>query len=83
MEQRRIWRGRGLTCSARPITASFARSISLIPNGHRLELACNIGTDEQYAELRRVCARNAGGMELKTKKAPRHADWLHTDPEAS
>ena len=24
------------------------------PNGHRLELACDIGTDEQYAELKRV-----------------------------
>src|SRR3546814_10256975 len=24
------------------------------PNGHRVELACDIGTDEQYAELKRV-----------------------------
>src|SRR3546814_10073786 len=24
------------------------------PNGHRVELACDIGTDAQYAELRRV-----------------------------
>ena len=46
------------------------------PNGHRIELAADIGTDEQYAELQRVAP-----MMLKewsqTKKAPRHADWLH------
>src|SRR3546814_3283198 len=24
------------------------------PNGHRVELACDIGTDEQYAELKRA-----------------------------
>ncbi|MEP2178587.1 MAG: hypothetical protein ABJI04_01500 [Marinomonas sp.] len=46
------------------------------PNGHRVELAADIGTDEQYAELKRV----AGPMLAEwseTKKAPRHADWLH------
>lgn len=46
------------------------------PNGHRLELACDIGTPEQMAELKRV------GPEMleewsKTKRAPRHAAWLH------
>ena len=49
------------------------------PNGHRLELACNIGTAEQYAELERV----AGPMLeewSQTKKAPTHAQWLHVDP---
>jgi len=50
------------------------------PNGHRLELACNIGTVEQVAELKRVAP-----LMLKewseTKKAPRHADWLHIDPD--
>ncbi|BEV00400.1 VOC family protein [Novosphingobium olei] len=46
------------------------------PNGHRVELATDIGTEEQYAELARV----AGPMLdewSQTKKAPRHADWLH------
>jgi catechol 2,3-dioxygenase-like lactoylglutathione lyase family enzyme len=46
------------------------------PNGHRIELAADIGTPEQYAELKRV----AGPMLEEwsaTKKAPRHADWLH------
>jgi glyoxylase I family protein len=51
------------------------------PNGHRLELACNIGTADQYAELKRVAPLMLDEWSL-TKKAPRHADWLHVDPDA-
>jgi glyoxylase I family protein len=51
------------------------------PNGHRLELACNIGTPEQHAELRRVAPLMLNEW-AATKKAPRHADWLHQDPDA-
>jgi catechol 2,3-dioxygenase-like lactoylglutathione lyase family enzyme len=46
------------------------------PNGHRVELATDIGTDEQYAELKRVAAPMLEEWS-ETKKAPRHADWLH------
>lgn len=46
------------------------------PNGHRLELAANTGTPEQYAELNRV-AHDMIDEWAKTKKAPRHAAWLH------
>ncbi len=46
------------------------------PNGHRLELAADIGTDEQYAELKHVAMPMLEEWSL-TKKAPRHADWLH------
>ncbi len=46
------------------------------PNGHRLELACNIGTPEQMAQLRSV-ARDMLEEWATTKKAPRHAAWLH------
>ena len=46
------------------------------PNGHRLELACNIGTTEQYAELERVAPLMLDEWS-QTKQAPRHADWLH------
>jgi glyoxylase I family protein len=46
------------------------------PNGHRLELATNIGTAEQYAELERVAPLMLQEWS-ETKKAPRHADWLH------
>lgn len=46
------------------------------PNGHRLELACDIGTPEQYRELRRVAPEMLEEWS-RTKKAPRHAAWLH------
>lgn len=46
------------------------------PNGHRLELAANKGTPEQYAELHRVAEEMLEEWS-RTKKAPRHADWLH------
>lgn len=49
------------------------------PNGHRLELACNIGTAEQYAELERVAPLMLEEWS-QTKKAPKHAQWLHVDP---
>jgi glyoxylase I family protein len=51
------------------------------PNGHRLELACNIGTVEQHDELKRLAPIMLDEW-AATKKAPRHADWLHQDPEA-
>lgn len=50
------------------------------PNGHRLELACNIGTPDQHAELKRVAPLMLQEWS-ETKKAPRHADWLHVDPD--
>jgi glyoxylase I family protein len=50
------------------------------PNGHRLELACNIGTAQQHAELKRVAPLMLQEWS-ETKKAPRHADWLHIDPD--
>lgn len=50
------------------------------PNGHRLELACNIGNPDQYAELKRVAPLMLQEWS-ETKKAPRHADWLHVDPD--
>ena len=46
------------------------------PNGHRLELACDIGTPDQYAELKRVAPEMLEEWS-QTKKAPRHAAWLH------
>ena len=46
------------------------------PNGHRVELAADIGTDEQYAELRRVAPMMLDEWS-ETKKAPQHAAWLH------
>jgi len=51
------------------------------PNGHRVELACNIGTDAQYAELKRVAPLMLEEWS-RTRRAPRHAEWLHKDPNA-
>lgn len=49
------------------------------PNGHRLELACNIGQPEQYAELRTLAPIMLEEWS-RTKRAPRHAEWLHREP---
>jgi len=46
------------------------------PNGHRLELAANTGTAEMMEELKKV-APDMIEEWSKTKKAPRHAAWLH------
>ncbi|MDZ7588098.1 MAG: VOC family protein [Parasphingorhabdus sp.] len=51
------------------------------PNGHRLELACDTGTVEEMAELNRV-ARPMLEEWSVTKKAPRHAAWLHEKARA-
>ena len=49
------------------------------PNGHRLELACNIGTAEQHAQLRALAPAMLEEWS-RTKCAPRQAAWLHRDP---
>ena len=41
------------------------------PNGHRLELGCNIGTADQYAEMQRTAPVMLREWS-ETKKAPRH-----------
>ena len=46
------------------------------PNGHRLELVANTYTREQLDELKRV-APDMLEEWSRTKKAPRHAAWLH------
>ena len=52
------------------------------PNGHRLELACNIGTSEQLAELARLAPVMMEEWS-RTRRAPRQAAWLHQPPETS
>lgn len=46
------------------------------PNGHRLELAANTGTPEQYKKLNSVAQLMIDEW-AETKVAPSHADWLH------
>ena len=46
------------------------------PSGHRLELAVNTGTPEMYRKLDEV--KDAMIEEWsKTKRAPKHAAWMH------
>lgn len=52
------------------------------PNGHRIELACNVGRPEQYAELRALAPAMLEEWS-RTKIAPRHAAWLHQDQDAA
>lgn len=46
------------------------------PNGHRLELAANKGSAEDLERLREV-ADDMLEEWSRTKKAPKHAAWLH------
>ena len=46
------------------------------PNGHRLELTCRTSTDAQMKALSKVAPEMLEEWS-KTKKAPRHAAWLH------
>jgi catechol 2,3-dioxygenase-like lactoylglutathione lyase family enzyme len=46
------------------------------PNGHRLELAADIGTPEMYRELDAVKWDMLEEWS-KTKRAPKHAAWMH------
>jgi len=60
-----------------PINHGIFKSIYFFdPNGHRLELAADTRTEDQMAELHRV-APDMIEEWSRTKKAPRHAAWLH------
>jgi catechol-2,3-dioxygenase len=46
------------------------------PNGHRLEIACDIGTPEMYQKLDAVKWEMLEEWS-QTRRAPRHAAWMH------
>jgi catechol 2,3-dioxygenase-like lactoylglutathione lyase family enzyme len=46
------------------------------PNGHRLEIACDIGTPEMYKKLDDVKWEMLEEWS-QTKRAPKHAAWMH------
>ncbi|HWA00013.1 MAG TPA: VOC family protein [Caulobacterales bacterium] len=52
------------------------------PNGHRVELAADTGTEAELAELRRVAPLMLEEWS-RTKKAPQHAAWLHEKARAA
>ena len=60
-----------------PVNHGIFQSIYFFdPNGHRLELVANTQTQQQLDELKRV-APDMLDEWSKTKKAPKHAAWLH------
>ncbi len=60
-----------------PVNHGVFKSIYFFDlNGHRLELATDIGTPEQYKELNRVAQDMIDEWSV-TKRAPNHAAWLH------
>ena len=46
------------------------------PNGHRLELAADVGTPDQYRRLDEVKWEMLEEWS-RTRRAPRHAAWMH------
>jgi glyoxylase I family protein len=71
--------GQGIDVTGPVFHGVFQSLYFFDPNGHRIELACNIGTPEQYAELHRVAPLMLEEWS-RTRKAPRHAEWLHRKP---
>jgi catechol 2,3-dioxygenase-like lactoylglutathione lyase family enzyme len=60
-----------------PVHHGIFKSIYFFdPDGHRLELACDIGTPAQLEELHRVAPAMLEEWS-RTRQAPLHAAWLH------
>ncbi|MEQ8858830.1 MAG: VOC family protein [Pseudomonadales bacterium] len=60
-----------------PVNHGIFKSIYFFdPNGHRLELAANTGTADDLERLKEVAPAMLEEWS-RTKKAPRHAAWLH------
>jgi len=64
-----------------PVNHTIFKSIYFFdPNGHRLELAVNTGTPEMMQKLDEVKWEMLEEWS-KTKKAPKHAAWMHAPQE--
>ena len=62
-----------------PVNHGIFKSIYFFdPNGHRLELAANTGTADMMHKLHDVAPLMVEEWS-KTKQAPNHAAWLHSD----
>ena len=60
-----------------PVNHGIFKSIYFFdPNGHRIELATNIGTPKQMRMLNEVAPAMIEEWS-QTKRAPKHAAWLH------
>ncbi|WCL52674.1 VOC family protein [Gimibacter soli] len=64
-----------------PVSHTIFHSIYFFdPNGHRIELAANTASPGMLEELHRVAPAMIEEWS-KTKKAPRHAAWMHGEGE--
>jgi lactoylglutathione lyase len=64
-----------------PVNHTIFKSIYFFdPNGHRLELAANIGTPEMMQKLDAVKWEMLEEWS-QTRKAPKHAAWMHAPQE--
>ena len=62
-----------------PVNHGIFKSIYFFdPSGHRIELAANIGTPQQMQQLHEVAPAMIEEWAV-TKKAPKHAAWLHEE----
>jgi len=60
-----------------PVNHGIFQSIYFFdPNGHRIELATNVGTPAQMKQLNEVAPAMLQEWS-ETKRAPQHAAWLH------
>jgi catechol-2,3-dioxygenase len=60
-----------------PVNHGIFKSIYFFdPNGHRIELATNLGTPAQMKKLHEVAPAMIEEWS-QTKRAPKHAAWLH------
>lgn len=60
-----------------PVNHGIFKSIYFFdPNGHRIELAANVGTPDQMKQLNKVAPAMLQEWS-ETKRAPKHAAWLH------
>lgn len=65
-----------------PVNHGIFRSIYFFdPNGHRIELAANTRTDDEMRRLHEVAPAMLEEWS-RTKRAPRHAAWLHEKARA-
>ena len=64
-----------------PVNHGIFKSIYFFdPNGHRLELSANTGTEKQLQQLNSVAQKMIDEWAV-TKRAPKDAAWLHQDIE--
>ena len=65
-----------------PVNHAIFQSIYFFdPNGHRLELAANVGTPEMMAKLDAVKWEMLEEWS-QTRRAPKHAAWMHAPADA-